>query len=107
MFSYFEPNFIEKFLWESGFQILAKIEMTRNKNRLCGRHFKTVLKQHSFFFSESWFFTVHTLMMQISFQNSGGKVVFLEGFRGTSLVHQRELKYLGHFNVKEGCMIDQ
>ena len=24
MFSYFEPNFIEKFLWESGFQILAK-----------------------------------------------------------------------------------
>ena len=24
------------------FQILAKIEMTRNKNRLCGRHFETV-----------------------------------------------------------------
>ena len=32
MFSYFEPNFIEKFLWESCFfQILAKIEMARNK----------------------------------------------------------------------------
>ena len=30
MFSYFEPNFIEKFFWESGFHILAKIEMTRN-----------------------------------------------------------------------------
>ena len=44
MFSYFEPNFIEKFLWESVFffQILAKIEMTRNKNRLFGRHFETV-----------------------------------------------------------------
>ena len=42
MFPYFEPNFIEKFLWESGFQILAKIEMTRNKNRLFVGHFETV-----------------------------------------------------------------
>ena len=47
MFSYFEPNFIEKFLWESVFfffffQILAKIEMTQNKNWLFGRHFETV-----------------------------------------------------------------
>ena len=25
MFSYFEPNFIEKFPWESGFQLLAKM----------------------------------------------------------------------------------
>ena len=48
MFSYFEPNFIEKFFWESDFQILAKIEMTRNKNRLFGRHFETV--QHFVFF---------------------------------------------------------
>ena len=32
------------------FQILAKTEMTRNKNRLFGRHFETI--QHfSFFFS--------------------------------------------------------
>ena len=30
------------------FQILAKIEMTRNKNRLFGRHFETV--QHLQFF---------------------------------------------------------
>ena len=30
------------------FQILAKIEMTRNKNRLFGRHFETV--QHFRFF---------------------------------------------------------
>ena len=42
MVSYFEPNFIEKFLWESGFQILAKIEMTQNENRLFDRHFETV-----------------------------------------------------------------
>ena len=42
MFSYFEPNFIEKFFGKVFFQILAKIEMTRNKNRLFGRHFETV-----------------------------------------------------------------
>ena len=48
MFSYFEPNFIEKYLWESGFPILAKIEMMRNKNRLFGRHFETV--QHLIFY---------------------------------------------------------
>ena len=54
MFSYFEPNFIEKFLWENGFQILAKIEMKRNKNRLFGRHVEMV--QHfPNFFAELWF----------------------------------------------------
>ena len=42
MFSYFEPNFIEKFLGKMVFQILAKIEMMQNKNRLFGRHFETV-----------------------------------------------------------------
>ena len=40
MFSYFEPNFIEKFLSESGFQILAKIQMMRNKHQLFGHHFE-------------------------------------------------------------------
>ena len=41
MFSYFEPNFIEKISLEKCFffQILAKIKMTQNKNRLFGRHF--------------------------------------------------------------------
>ena len=49
MFSYFEPHFIEKFLWESVFfKFWPKSEMTRNKNRLFGRHFETV--QRSFFF---------------------------------------------------------
>ena len=36
------------------FQILAKIEVTQDKNRLFGRHFETV--QHFIlFFSELWF----------------------------------------------------
>ena len=42
MFSYFEPNFIENSFGKVVLQILAKIEMTRNKNRLFGRHFETV-----------------------------------------------------------------
>ena len=57
------------------FQILAKIEMMRNKNRLFGRHFKTV--QHfQIFFAELIFFIACSYMVQISLQNSGGKVVF-------------------------------
>ena len=37
--------------WKVVFQVLAKIEMTRNKNRLFGRHFETV--QHfQIFFAE-------------------------------------------------------
>ena len=47
--------------------------MTQNKNQLFGRHFETV--QH--FFRISIFFIVHTCMVQISLQKSGGKVVFL------------------------------
>ena len=42
MVSYFEPNFIDKFFWESAFQIFARIEMTGNKNRLFGLHFETI-----------------------------------------------------------------
>ena len=60
------------------FQNLAKIEMTRNKNWLFGRHFETV--QHfKFFFAELWFFMTRTYMVQISLQNSSGKVVFSGG----------------------------
>ena len=47
---YFEPNFIEKFRGKWFFKFLAKIEMTRNKNRLFGRHFETVQHFHFFFF---------------------------------------------------------
>ena len=65
------------------FQNLAKIEMTRNKNRLFGRHFETV--QHlKIFFAELCFFMTRTYMVEISLQNSGGKVVFSGGgFHGT------------------------
>ena len=100
MFSYFEPNFTGKFLWENVFffffffffQILAKIELTVNKNRLFGRHFETV--QHFmffiyFFFQIMFFYSVY-IMVQISLQNSGGKLVFLGGFHNTPLGHQRE-----------------
>ena len=58
------------------FQIFAKIEMTvQNKNRLFGRHFETV-KHFQCLFAELGFFIVHTCMVQISLQNSAGKVVF-------------------------------
>ena len=53
------------------FQILAKIETTRNKNWLFGRHFETM--KNFIFFPELGFLIVHTYMVQISLQNSGGK----------------------------------
>ena len=50
------------------FQILAKLEITRNKNPLFGRHFETV--QHfQIVFAELWIFIAHTYMVQISLQN--------------------------------------
>ena len=71
-----------------GFQNLAKIEMTRNKIQLFGRHFQTV--QHfRIFFAELWFFIAHTYMVQISLQNSGGKNDFSGGSMDP-LGHQRE-----------------
>ena len=96
MFSYFEPSFIEKFLWESGFQILAKIEMRRNKNRLFGRHWNGTT------FSRIVIFIVHTYKVQISLQNSGGKVVFLRrGSMEPPLGTNGSKKYLGHLSVRE------
>ena len=64
------------------FQNLAKIEMTRNKNRLFGRHFETE-QYFKIVFAELRFFIARTYMVQISLQNSGGKVVFSGGFHGT------------------------
>ena len=59
------------------FQILAKIEMTWNKNWLFGHRFETV--QHFYFiFSRIMiFYSAYIYMVQISLQNSGGKVIFL------------------------------
>ena len=48
MFSYFEQISLKNSFGKVVFQILAKIEMTRNKNRLFGRHFET--EQHFQFF---------------------------------------------------------
>ena len=45
---------LENFFGKVVFQILAKIEMTQNKNRLFGRHFETV--QHFQFFLQNWDF---------------------------------------------------
>ena len=70
MISQFEPNFIEKFLWESVFiffiyffQIFAEIEMTQNENRLFGRNFETVQLFHMFFFPEIWLWLVYMHMV--------------------------------------------
>ena len=70
------------------FQNLAQIEMTRNKNRLFGRHFETV-QQLIFFFLQNCDFLCPVYMVQISLQNSGGKVVFLGGPWNPPLGHQR------------------
>ena len=47
------------------FQILAKIKMMRNKNRIFGRHFErySILG----FFPELWFLIVHKYMVQMSY----------------------------------------
>ena len=55
------------------------------------------MQKYDFFYS-AYIYGANTL------QNSGGKVVFLGGFHGTPLGHQREYKYLhdlGHLSVKE------
>ena len=91
MFSNFEPNFIEKFFRESGFSIFGQNWNDTNENRF-------FLKRYNIFFPEFWLFIVHTYMVQISLQNSDGKVVFLGGSM-KPLGHQREWKYLGHLSV--------
>ena len=62
MISYFEPNFIEKFLWESGFSNFRRTEMTRNEHRLFGRHFETV-QIFNIFFAGIWLYLVYTYMV--------------------------------------------
>ena len=52
MISQFEPNIIVKFLWKSGFQLFAELEMTRNENRLFGNHYQTVQFFLILFFDE-------------------------------------------------------
>ena len=59
------------------FQIFAKIRMTRNKNQLFGPHFEKVFYIF-IFYPDLRFFIVYTYMVQISLQNSAGKVFFLQ-----------------------------
>ena len=44
------------------FQIFAEIEMTRNENRLFGRHFETV-QIFNIFFAGIWLYLVYTYMV--------------------------------------------
>ena len=68
------------------FQILAKIEMTRNKNRLFGRHFETVQHFHIFFSRIVIFYSPY-----IYGANFIAKLWWESGFL-KGLGHQRELK---------------
>ena len=106
MFSYFKPNFIEKFLGKVFFQILAKIEMMRNKNRLFGRHLEMVQHFHFFFF---FFFFCRIVIFYSPYIYGGNFIAkfrwesgFLKGVpwnpHPPPLGHQREYKYLGHLS---------
>ena len=75
MFSYFKPNFIEKFLWESAF---SNFGPKSNWREIKIGSLAAILKRYNFFF-ELWFSIVHTNVVQISLHISGGKVVFLGG----------------------------
>ena len=103
MFSYFEPNFLEKFLWESGFSNFCQNQNDTKQKSVIWQPFwngTTFL----IFFPGLWFFIVHTHMVQISLQNSGRKVVFYAWVPRNPpppLGHQRVgAKYLGHLSVK-------
>ena len=75
MFSYFEPNFLEKFLWERGFSNFGQNRNDAKQKSVIWPPFwngTTFLN----FFPGLWFFIVRTHMVQISLQHSGGKVVF-------------------------------
>ena len=71
MFSYFEPNFVKNSFGKVVFQILTR------ENRLFGRHFETVQHINIFFvcLQNCDFLIAHTYMVQISLQNSCGKVI--------------------------------
>ena len=71
------------------FQILAKIEMTRNKNWLFGRHFETV--QHFYnFFSRIVIFYSPYISGPNFIAKFRWKSGFLKGVPWNPLGHQRE-----------------
>ena len=71
MFSYFEPNFIEKFPLGSDF---SNFGQNRNDAKSKSVYLAAILKRFDIFFSpELWFLILHAYMVQISLQNSGEK----------------------------------
>ena len=42
MLNNFEPNFVEKFLWEIGFSMFGHVTFLRSEYSFFGRHFETV-----------------------------------------------------------------
>ena len=76
MFSYFEPDFIEKFFWESGFSNLGHMTVFVRQNFVFGHHFETEhFWSFFFFFANLWLFKVCTDMVKLSYRNSYGKVL--------------------------------
>ena len=86
MFSYFEPNFFEKMClgkWFLKFWLKSKWREVK----IC--NLATILKRYnSLKVFQQIFYSAY--MVQISLQNSGGKVVFLWGSMETPLGYQRE-----------------
>ena len=75
MFFNFEPNFIEKFLWESGFFKFWSHDCFRETKI---RFLAAILKRKHVLivlFADIWLFRVYTHMVQVSYQNSYGKVL--------------------------------
>ena len=82
MLSYFKKNLLKNSFGKVVFQILAKIEMSEIKIG----YLAAILKQYIFFFFSFIFYLiyiVHTYMVQIALQNSGGKVVAPLGTNGS------------------------
>ena len=77
------------------FQILAKIEMMRNKNRLFGHHFETTFYCRIMIFYSAYIYGANFFAKFLC--ESG----FLRGIHGTPLGHQRKWKYLGPLSVKD------
>ena len=123
MFSYFEPNFIEKnplgkvfffFFFFFCFVLFFCFVFCLFVCLFVCLFFSNIWPPFwngttylffFFFFPELWIFIVHTYMVQISLQNSGGKVVFL-GASMEPLGHQREWKYIGHLSIKPCLYFD-
>ena len=80
------------------FQILAKIEMTRNENGLFGRHFETVQILH-IFFPEIWLWLVYIYGVKIITKFWWESGFLKEGFHGTPLCTNESAGYLMQLSV--------